>query len=72
MKNINRIIIYICGIFLLALGGVLAIKTDLGSSLVSSLPLSISKVTPISLGTATTILFKVYVLLQFETVDNFV
>ena len=27
MKSINRIVIYICGIFLLALGGVLAIKS---------------------------------------------
>ena len=43
MKNANRIAIYICGIFLLALGGVLAIKSNLGASPVSSLPLSISR-----------------------------
>lgn len=64
MKNINRIIIYICGIFLLALGGVLAIKSNLGASPVSSLPLSISKVSSISLGTAAAILFTIYVGVQ--------
>lgn len=64
MKNANRIAIYICGIFLLALGGVLAIKSNLGASPVSSLPLSISKVTSISLGRAATILFIIYVGIQ--------
>ena len=64
MKNANRIAIYICGIFLLALGGVLAIKSNLGASPVSSLPLSISKVTSISLGTAAAILFIIYVGIQ--------
>lgn len=64
MKNINRVVIYICGIFLLALGGVLAIKTNLGASPVSSLPLSISKVSSMSLGTAAAILFTTYVGIQ--------
>ena len=64
MKSINRIIIYICGIFLLALGGVLAIKSNLGASPVSSLPLSISKFSSISLGTAAAILFTIYVGMQ--------
>lgn len=64
MKNLNRIIMYIIGMLLLALGGILAIKSNLGASPVSSLPLSISKVSKISLGTATTILYSTYVLLQ--------
>ena len=64
MKSINRIVIYICGIFLLALGGVLAIKSNLGASPISSLPLSISKVSRISLGTAAAILFTIYVGIQ--------
>ena len=64
MKSINRIVIYICGIFLLALGGVLAIKSNLGASPISSLPLSISKVSRISLGTAAAILFTIYVVIQ--------
>lgn len=64
MKNLNRIIMYIIGMLLLALGGILAIKSNLGASPVSSLPLSISKVSKMSLGTATTILYSTYVLLQ--------
>ena len=64
MKSINRVVIYICGIFLLALGGVLAIKSNLGASPISSLPLSISKVSRISLGTAAAILFTIYVGIQ--------
>lgn len=64
MKYLNRIIIYVCGIFLLALGGVIAIKSNLGASPVSSLPLSISTVTNISLGTCAAILFITYVFLQ--------
>ena len=64
MKSINRIVIYIGGIVLLALGGVLAIKSNLGASPISSLPLSISKVSRISLGTAAAILFTIYVVIQ--------
>ena len=64
MKNLKRIVIYICGIFILALGGVLAIKSNLGASPISSLPLSISRVTSLSLGTAATLLFIVYVGIQ--------
>ena len=64
MKKFNRFIIYILGIFILALGGVLAIKSNLGASPVSSLPLSISRVSNLSLGTAATVLFTVYVVIQ--------
>lgn len=64
MKTINRIVIYICGIFLIALGGVLTIKSNLGASPISSLPLSISKISRISLGTAAAMLFTIYVVIQ--------
>ena len=64
MKNLYRITMYISGLLLLALGGILAIKSNLGASPVSSLPLSISKVSKMSLGTATTILYSSYVILQ--------
>lgn len=64
MKHLYRVIIYICGIFLLALGGVLAIKSNLGASPVSSLPLSISRVSSLTLGTAATVLFTFYVFMQ--------
>lgn len=64
MKYFKRVVIYICGIFIIALGGVLAIKSNLGASPVSSLPLSISRVSRLSLGTATIALFTFYVLIQ--------
>lgn len=64
MKNLKRVIIYICGIFTLALGGILAIKSNLGASPVSALPLSISRVSGLSLGTATIVLFIFYVIIQ--------
>lgn len=64
MKHLKRFVIYICGIFIIALGGILAIKSNLGASPVSSLPLSISRVSRLSLGTATIVLFNFYVLVQ--------
>lgn len=64
MKHLKRFVIYICGIFIIALGGILAIKSNLGASPVSSLPLSISRVSRLSLGTATIVLFTFYVLVQ--------
>jgi len=64
MKYFKRVVIYIFGIFMIALGGILAIKSNLGASPVSSLPLSISRVSRLSLGTATIALFTFYVLIQ--------
>ncbi|MBD7914377.1 hypothetical protein H9660_04395 [Clostridium sp. Sa3CUN1] len=64
MKNLNRIIFYIIGLFLLALGSVLAIKSKLGVSPISSIPFSLTKVSNISLGVASTILFIFYVIIQ--------
>jgi len=64
MKFVKRIVIYLAGIVLLALGGVLTIKSNLGASPVSLLPLSISKVSSIELGMAAFLLFTFYVILQ--------
>lgn len=55
---------YILGLFLIALGSVLAIKSNLGVSPISSLPFSLTKVSSISLGAASTILFTFYVVVQ--------
>lgn len=52
------------GIVMLALGGVLTIKSNLGASPISLLPLSISKVSNIELGTAAFLLFTIYVIIQ--------
>ena len=64
MKYLIRAFMYIGGIFLLALGGVLAIKSNLGASPISSLPLSIINVSNLSLGTSATIVFIIYVIIQ--------
>lgn len=64
MRVLNRLIIYILGIFFIALGGVIAIKSKLGVSPISSLPFSINRVTGISIGVASVVLFCIYVLIQ--------
>jgi uncharacterized protein len=65
MKYIIRFTIYFAGLFSLALGINLAIKSNLGVSPVSALPLSISNIAGISLGTVTIGVYAVYVLIQF-------
>lgn len=64
MKNLNRVIVYILGVFLLALASVLSIKSKLGVSPISSLPFSLTKVSNLSLGIASTTLFIFYVIMQ--------
>lgn len=64
MRQVNRVISYILGLFFISLGSVLAIKSGLGVSPISSLPFSINKVVGVSIGTASTILFCIYVGIQ--------
>lgn len=64
MKYLNRVVFYILGIFLISLGSVLAIKSKLGVSPINSLPFSLTKISNISLGVASTMLFIVYVIIQ--------
>lgn len=64
MKYILRLTIYFAGLFLLAIGINLAIKSNLGVSPVSALPLSISNVMGVSLGTVTIGVYAFYVLAQ--------
>ncbi len=65
MKLTKRIIFYILGQFILALGVSLSIKTDLGVSPVSSVPLVLGKICGIETGNMTIIVFCAYVLLQY-------
>ncbi len=67
MKNINfkRILFYILGQFILAMGISLSIRTDLGVSPVSSVPYAFSNVTGMELGNMTIIVYTVYVFFQF-------
>ncbi|ADL53977.1 YczE/YyaS/YitT family protein [Clostridium cellulovorans] len=64
MKYILRITIYFAGLFLLAIGINLAIKSNLGVSPVSAFPLAISNIIGVSLGTVTIGVYAFYVLAQ--------
>ena len=70
MKKINplqlaaRLGIYCLGLLILAFGIALSVNCSLGVSPVSSLPYVVSRILGISLGTCTTIVYAVYVLLQ--------
>jgi uncharacterized protein len=64
VKHLIRIALYIAGLFCLAVGVILAIKSNLGVSPVSSIPLSISNISGHSLGTVTMGMFAFYVLMQ--------
>ena len=60
----KRLAVYLLGQFLMALGVSVSIRSNLGVSPVSSLPLVLGTVLHIEVGTMTTIVFCFYVLLQ--------
>ena len=70
MKTINpvklawRLGIYCLGLLILAFGVTLAVNGNLGISPVSVLPYVVSQIVHISLGTCTTLVYALYVLLQ--------
>ena len=59
-----RLAIYCSGLLVLAFGIALSVNCNLGVSPVSSLPYVISQILNVSLGTCTTIVYGVYVLVQ--------
>ena len=59
----RRFIRYIFRMIILALGSVVAIKSGLGVSPITSLPFGINNITNISIGTASAILYSSYCLL---------
>ena len=59
-----RLGIYCLGLLVLAFGIALSVNCRLGVSPVSSLPYVVSQILNISLGTCTTIVYTVYILLQ--------
>lgn len=63
-KNILRVLIYLCGLFVIAFGVAVAVNSNLGVSPVSSLSYVLSEILPFSLGQCTTGMFVVYVILQ--------
>ena len=63
-KLAARLAVYCVGLLVLAFGIALAVNSNLGVSPVSSLPYVISQILNISLGTCSTIVYTVYILLQ--------
>ena len=61
----RRIVCNILGLFLLALGIAASVRSNLGSSPVSSLPYMLNLTTGLEFGTATTSCMCLYVLIQF-------
>lgn len=59
-----RLLIYCLGLWILAFGIALSVNSNLGVSPVSSLPYVVSQILNISLGTCTTIVYALYILLQ--------
>lgn len=65
MKMLYRVLFYILGIFLIAMGVNVALNSNLGVSPVNSLPVAISVVSGIEKGICVTVIFLLYVLVQF-------
>lgn len=61
----KRIVVYLTGLFLLPMGNVLFTCCRLGASAVVTLPNALAETTALSLGTASTLSFILYVLLQW-------
>ena len=65
MKTIyKRLILYVAGLFVLALGCSLSIMANLGVSPVSSLAYSIHLMTPWSMGLTSIVVFAAYIIIQ--------
>jgi uncharacterized membrane protein YczE len=61
---IRKSIIFILGMYILALGIAFSVKSNLGVSPVSSIPFVLSRIFDVSLGTTTIIVYLFYMLLQ--------
>ena len=61
----KRLVVYCIGLFLMAVGVSISIKSDLGVSPVNSIPYVVSEIVKsISMGTWTTIIYCVFILTQ--------
>ena len=60
----TRVILYIVGLFFMALGVAFAVNSDLGVSPVTSLPYVISLIAGTALGTCVIAVYGVYIVLQ--------
>lgn len=64
MKFVNRLLVYVFGLLLMAFGVSFATNSNLGVSPVSSLPSAVGAVTGISVGTCIIVVYSLYVLVQ--------
>lgn len=64
MKLTKRIVVYVLGIFILALGTVLFTRAGLGVSAIVSVPYTLSLVSPITLGMCTSIVYATFVIIE--------
>ena len=64
VQFVLRILIYCVALFLIALGVVLALNSDLGTAPVNSLPYVVSRILNVQMGTCVTVIFCFYILLQ--------
>lgn len=66
MKKVTAksVLIYLSGLIILCLGVVLNTKTKLGVAAINSIPFALSRTTSLSLGTATFILYCVFIVVQ--------
>jgi uncharacterized membrane protein YczE len=62
---IRRLGVYLAGLFLLALGVALSIKSNLGVSPINTVPYVLSRVTALDVGLMTAIVNTTYVIIQF-------
>lgn len=60
----RRILVYVLGLFILALGVAFAVKSDLGISPINSNPYILSRITGLEQGNLTTLFFCLLILLQ--------
>lgn len=63
-KKINRGIVYVAGLLLLAMGIILNTKTGLGVSPIISVAYSVSVISGMNLGNMTLILYSIFVLIE--------
>lgn len=64
MKFVKRIVIYLAGLFFVALGVAFSVNSNLGVSPVNSLPYVVSRILGKDLGTCVTVIFIGYILIH--------
>lgn len=70
MKFVKRIVIYLAGLFFVALGVAFSVNSNLGVSPVNSLPYVVSRILGKDLGTCVTVIFIGYILIQILLLER--